>query len=160
MKFSQSFRLALKSLLTSKMRSLLTMLGIIIGVAAVIVITSLGNGMQQMMNDQFDKLGANLIQVQVWGRENDSRSVTPADMYALQAKYPQYITGVSPYVNAQTTIRYQGEEYKRTQVYGTYAFLKNKGSAAKSIGVQGLSAPGTTPGGNASGLELGIRHFF
>ncbi len=128
MKFSQSFRLALKSLLTSKMRSLLTMLGIIIGVAAVIVITSLGNGMQQMMNDQFDKLGANLIQVQVWGRENDSRSVTPADMYALQAKYPQYITGVSPYVNAQTTIRYQGEEYKRTQVYGVSEAYYNPGN--------------------------------
>ena len=38
--------MALKSLATSKMRALLTMLGIIIGVAAVIVITSLGNGMQ------------------------------------------------------------------------------------------------------------------
>ncbi|GGH52006.1 porin [Comamonas phosphati] len=49
---------------------------------------------------------------------------------------------------------------KRTQVYGSYAFLKNKGSAAKSIGVQGLSAPGTTPGGNSNGLEFGIRHFF
>ena len=41
MNFGQSFRLALKSLTTSKMRSLLTMLGIIIGVAAVIIITSL-----------------------------------------------------------------------------------------------------------------------
>ncbi len=46
MNFTQSFKLALKSLLTSKMRALLTMLGIIIGVAAVIIITSLGNGMQ------------------------------------------------------------------------------------------------------------------
>ena len=45
MSFAQSFRLAVKSLLTSKMRALLTMLGIIIGVAAVIIITSLGNGM-------------------------------------------------------------------------------------------------------------------
>ena len=52
MNFTQSFRLALKSLMTSKMRALLTMLGIIIGVGAVIVITSLGNGMQQMMNQQ------------------------------------------------------------------------------------------------------------
>ena len=50
MNFSQSFRLALKSLMTSKMRALLTMLGIIIGVAAVIVITSLGNGMTQMID--------------------------------------------------------------------------------------------------------------
>ena len=47
MNVSQSFRLALKSLMVSKVRALLTMLGIIIGVAAVIVIVSLGNGMQQ-----------------------------------------------------------------------------------------------------------------
>ena len=46
MKIGQSFRMAIKSLLTSKMRALLTMLGIIIGVAAVIIIVSLGNGMQ------------------------------------------------------------------------------------------------------------------
>ena len=66
MNFGQSFRLALKSLMTSKMRALLTMLGIIIGVGAVIVITSLGNGMQNMMNEQFEKLGANLVQVQLF----------------------------------------------------------------------------------------------
>lgn len=118
MNFSQSFRLAIKSLMASKMRALLTMLGIIIGVAAVIVITSLGNGMQQMMNSEFDKLGANLIQVQVWGRGSDSRSITPEDMYALQAKYPQYLTGVTPYVGMQTTIRRQDIEFKRTKVTG------------------------------------------
>ena len=50
MNFTQSFKLAIKSLLLSKMRALLTMLGIIIGVAAVIIITSLGNGMQNYMN--------------------------------------------------------------------------------------------------------------
>ena len=44
MNAGQSFRLALKALTTSKMRSLLTMLGIIIGVASVIVILALGNG--------------------------------------------------------------------------------------------------------------------
>ena len=53
MNFTQSFKLAIKSLLLSKMRALLTMLGIIIGVAAVIIITSLGNGMQNSMNAQF-----------------------------------------------------------------------------------------------------------
>ena len=58
MNFGQSFRLAIKSLRTSKMRALLTMLGIIIGVAAVIIITSLGNGMKNYMNKQFDQLGA------------------------------------------------------------------------------------------------------
>ena len=98
MNFTQSFRLAVKSLLASKMRALLTMLGIIIGVAAVIIITSLGNGMQNYMNRQFDQLGANLIQVQIWGLGDgmSSRSIDPDDMYALVDKYPQYLSGVSP----------------------------------------------------------------
>ena len=119
MNFTQSFRLALKSLTTSKMRALLTMLGIIIGVAAVIVITSLGNGMQNMMNEQFEKLGANLIQVQIMGRgSGGSRTVTPDDMYALAEKYPQYIADVSPYVGTQAVIRQGTDEYKRTSIYG------------------------------------------
>ena len=68
MNFTQSFKLALKSLKTSKMRAFLTMLGIIIGVGAVIVILSLGNGMTNMMNSQFEKMGSNLIQVMTYGR--------------------------------------------------------------------------------------------
>ena len=130
MNFSQSFRLALKSLTTSKMRALLTMLGIIIGVGAVIVITSLGNGMQKMMNDQFEQLGANLIQVQVLGRGDGmgSRTVDPDDMYALVEKYPQYLSGVSPYVMvAQGTIRRDGEEFKRTSIYGVSEFFYDAG---------------------------------
>ncbi len=68
MNFGQSFRLALKSLTTSKMRSLLTMLGIIIGVASVIVILALGNGVQGMVDEQVEKLGVNMMQTYVWGR--------------------------------------------------------------------------------------------
>ena len=75
MGIKQSFFLAVKSLLTSKVRALLTMLGIIIGVAAVIVIISLGDGMTKMMNDQFESMGANLIQVQVWDFGSDRKSV-------------------------------------------------------------------------------------
>ncbi len=119
MNLSQSFRLALKSLATSKMRALLTMLGIIIGVAAVIVITSLGNGMQQMMNQQFESLGANIIQVQVYGMGmGSSRSVEPEDMYALAAEYPSYLSGITPSVNLQTVVRVGGEEYEQTSVSG------------------------------------------
>jgi putative ABC transport system permease protein len=95
MNFGQSFRLALKSLLTSKMRALLTMLGIIIGVAAVIIITSLGNGTRNYMNDQFEQLGSNLVEAQVFNM-GGSRSVDTDDMYALVEKYPQYLSGVTP----------------------------------------------------------------
>lgn len=95
MNVSQSFRLALKSLMVSKVRALLTMLGIIIGVAAVIVIVSLGNGMQQYMNAQFEQIGVNLIQVAIYSY-GGNREVEPDDMYALAEKYPQYIDSVSP----------------------------------------------------------------
>lgn len=49
---------------------------------------------------------------------------------------------------------------KRTQVYTTYAHVSNKDGAQKSIGVQGLTAPGTSLGGSSSGYEVGIRHNF
>ena len=125
MNFTQSFRLAVKSLLASKMRALLTMLGIIIGVAAVIIITSLGNGMQNYMNRQFDQLGANLIQVQIWGLGGgmSSRTVDPDDMYALVDKYPQYLAGVSPYVSVRSLVRHGSDEYERTSIYGVSEFF-------------------------------------
>ena len=125
MSFTQSFRLAIKSLLTSKMRALLTMLGIIIGVAAVIIITSLGNGMQNYMNAQFDQLGANLIQVQIWGLGGgmSSRTIEPDDMYELVDKYPQYLAGVSPYVMTKGLVRHGSDEYKRTSIYGVSEFF-------------------------------------
>ena len=117
MNFGQSFRLAVKSLMTSKMRSLLTMLGIIIGVAAVIIITSLGNGMQNYMNDQFEEMGSNLVQAQVY-LTNSSLDVKADDMYALVEKYPQYLSGVTPYNSVQGTVRQGSDEFKRTSVYG------------------------------------------
>ena len=129
MNLGQSFRLALKSLMTSKMRALLTMLGIIIGVGAVIVITSLGNGMQNMMNEQFEKLGANLVQVQLFMYGGDSRSVDPDDMYELVDKYPQYISGVTPYVSAQLAVRQGSEDFERTSIYGVgETFLNERGA--------------------------------
>ena len=129
MNFGQSFRLALKSLMTSKMRALLTLLGIIIGVGAVIVITSLGNGMQNMMNEQFEKLGANLVQVQLFMYGGDSRSVDPDDMYELVDKYPQYISGVTPYVSAQLAVRQGSEDFERTSIYGVgETFLNERGA--------------------------------
>ena len=127
MNFTQSFRLAVKSLMTSKMRSLLTMLGIIIGVAAVIIITSLGNGMQNYMNDQFEKLGANLVQAQVYS-DGSSRSVDADDMYALVAKYPQYLSGVTPYIQTQSAVRRENNEFKRSKIYGVgETFFTEKG---------------------------------
>lgn len=116
MNFTQSFRLALKSLMASKMRALLTMLGIIIGVGAVIVITSLGNGMQQLMNDEFESMGSNIIMASIMGSQ--TRYVTPDEFYELAEQYPQYISGVSPQVTGMGTIRIDGETYSYTSITG------------------------------------------
>ena len=131
MKIGQSFRLAIKSLMTSKVRALLTMLGIIIGVAAVIVIVSLGNGMQQYMNNQFEQIGVNMIQVGIYSY-GGNRQATPEDFYALAEKYPQYIDSVSPYLNANTVVRQGAQEYERTKVYGVSETMYNseKGQTA------------------------------
>ena len=131
MKIGQSFRMAIKSLMTSKVRALLTMLGIIIGVGAVIVIVSLGNGMQQYMNNQFEQIGVNMIQVRIYSY-GGNRQVTPDDFYTLADKYPQYIDSVSPYLSATTIVRQGAQEYERTKVYGVSETMYNneKGQTA------------------------------
>lgn len=58
-----SFHIAVDSLWVSKVRSLLTILGIVIGVSAVIILVSMGNGLRAMINTQFMNLGANLIMI-------------------------------------------------------------------------------------------------
>ena len=55
--------LSIKSIWRNKVRSTLTMLGIIIGVAAVIILISVGQGLQKYITGQFDTLGANLIYI-------------------------------------------------------------------------------------------------
>ncbi|XAH22688.1 porin [Xylophilus sp. GW821-FHT01B05] len=49
---------------------------------------------------------------------------------------------------------------KRTQVYTTVAFLKNKGNGVRSVADDGLAATGTTPGGKSNGFDVGLRHSF
>jgi len=61
MNLLESFRIALRALAANKMRSILTMLGIIIGVAAVIALMSVGQGVQAMITEQLQSAGSNLL---------------------------------------------------------------------------------------------------
>lgn len=63
MKITNLFKIAFKSLYKNKMRSLLTSLGIIIGVCAVIVMVAIGEGTQKSIQDQINSLGANMIMI-------------------------------------------------------------------------------------------------
>jgi putative ABC transport system permease protein len=62
-KFIESFAIALRSLSTNKLRSTLTMLGIIIGVGAVISLMSVGTGLQAKITSTFEQMGANVLSV-------------------------------------------------------------------------------------------------
>ncbi len=98
MNIKQAFTLALKSLAGSKMRSFLTMLGIIIGVAAVIVIVSIVNGMTKDVLEQFESMGATTITVSVRGR-GGNRSVSVDDMQNLVDDNPEFLESMTPSIN-------------------------------------------------------------
>lgn len=117
MNIGVNFWLALKSLATSKMRAFLTMLGIIIGVAAVIIIMSLGSGMQNMMTEAFEELGTNTISVSLMGR-GSSRTVTVNDMYELAEENPDSIRCVSPTVVVNGTVKANGDDYSNSTITG------------------------------------------
>ena len=74
--------LAVKNILSSKTRTLLTMLGIIIGVAAVIVIVGLGNGLEQYVTDSFSDMGTNTLTVTVMSR-GSTRTLSVDEMYEI-----------------------------------------------------------------------------
>ena len=119
MTFSQSFRMAIKSIMGSKVRSLLTMLGIIIGVAAVIVIVGLGNGMQVYMTQSFESMGTNLIYAEVFGRgDGSTRTVDIDDMYQLVSDNPDTLAMVSPAVSVPGGAKIGNESLQTTRVSG------------------------------------------
>lgn len=109
--------MAIKNIWSSKMRSVLTMLGIIIGVAAVIVIVGLGNGMEIYMTDSFKSMGTNILTVNVMGR-GSSRNVTVDQMYELVEKNPQYLEAVSPTVTYNATTKIGTETSTTTTITG------------------------------------------
>lgn len=126
MNVKQSFKLALKSILGSKFRSFLTMLGIIIGVAAVIVLVSIVDGFSQDMSSSFESLGTNLLSVTLMGRGGDNK-ISADDVMEWASENSDVIAYASPTVTASATVK-NGTENLTTTVYGTseyYDKIKN-----------------------------------
>lgn len=117
MKLFESVELALKNIWGSKVRTLLTMLGIIIGVTAVIVIVGLGNGMEKYMTDMFAEMGTNTLTVMIQGR-GSSRSVSVDKMYEILDKYPEYLEQLSPTVTLSATPKVGTESLSSTTTTG------------------------------------------
>lgn len=117
MSLYETFSLALKNIWSSKVRTLLTMLGIIIGVCAVIVIVGLGNGMANYMRDSFAEMGTNTLTVMVSGR-GTSRSVSEEQMYEIVAENPDCLEQISPTVPMIGTVKIGSDSYSSTSVTG------------------------------------------
>ena len=112
----QSFKLALKSIWGNKMRSFLTMLGIIIGVAAVIILVSLVNGYMGTIVENFASMGVNQINVNVTNLT--SRTVSPDEMYGFFEEHTDVFEALSPNVTISTTIKKGNDSMTSTSVAG------------------------------------------
>lgn len=107
-RMTEAFRIAGTAIWAHKMRSLLTMLGIIIGIASVAAISALGAGSQQQILNSINSLGTNTIEVRAGKGIGDPdaakiRTLVPADADAL-ANQP-YVDSVTPTVSTSVTVK-------------------------------------------------------
>ena len=109
-------KIALMNIKSNKGRSILTMLGIIIGVAAVIILVSIVNGYMGSMVENFTSMGVNRITVNVTNLA--SRSLDVDDMYAFYEENSALFAQMSPTVNVSTSVKNGTDEMDSTTVAG------------------------------------------
>lgn len=135
---AKSIKTSVKALLSNKARSFLTMLGIIIGVAAVIIIMSLGAGAQSLILSQVKSLGTNLIGILPGGSEKDEppasvmgitiTTLTYDDLMAINDKKNVFhLVGAVGYYNGQETINWQNNSYDTSLRGSTVGYLDVEG---------------------------------
>ncbi|QXE88582.1 ABC transporter permease [Geomonas nitrogeniifigens] len=120
----QSLLIALRALRVNKMRALLTMLGIIIGIAAVIAMVAIGSGASKMISDQISSIGSNLLlvlpgSVTSGGMRSGSggtQTLTYDDARAIKAECPS-VAAVAPNVRGSGQVVYGNQNWS-TVVYG------------------------------------------
>ena len=124
--YKESFLMAWASLIANKMRSILTMLGIIIGVAAVIALVSIGNGVKQDIQNSISSLGSNLLMVMPGAPLTPGVRPTAGSMKSLKvADYEAIakldgVKAVSPMTNGAYVVIYQNKNWT-TSVSGVNA---------------------------------------
>lgn len=112
----QSFKLAIKSIWSNKMRSFLTMLGIIIGVASVIILVSVVNAYMSYMTESFASLGTNQIQVNLINLP--SRTVSVEEMYEFFEENQDSFEYMSPNVQVNGVVKHGSDTMSGTSITG------------------------------------------
>jgi putative ABC transport system permease protein len=177
MLISETFRIALSSIRSNLFRATLTMLGIIIGVGAVITMVALGTGAQRAIDEQMAALGGDILAVEssFWfsrGVARDQQTLTTDDAVAL-ATGTRHIDEVVPEINGRLQVKY-GNRNINTSVLGTTPnyldvhgfevaagrmFNRADDSARKRVAVLGAEVPDMleTDAASIVGQSIAIR---
>lgn len=142
--FREALRMALLAMLSHKLRTFLTMLGIIIGIASVVSVVALGQGSQQKIMENISAIGTNTIDIFPGSGFGDRRSariqtLVPADADALAGQ--AFVDSVTPSVSNSGTLRYRdqaltvsmsgvGEQFFRAK---GYTFAQGRAFDAKAV---------------------------
>jgi len=141
---TESIHIALRALLSNKLRAILTMLGIIIGVGAVITLMSVGKGVEQLVQESFQSIGTNLLYVFPGSLEGSTSGqqaeLTMGDYRALADPFlvPDALS-VAPELSSRADV-VAGRRSIRTDVSGVtseYALVRNKAIALGSFVSEG-----------------------
>ena len=113
------FKVAVRAIFRNKTRSLLTCLGIIVGIAAVIAVMAIGQGAQMMMVKEISSMGNNLVMVFPEGRGNgpvsggmgQGQTMTAGDAEAIKKELSHLVQGVSPQVRSNAQMMYASRNW-------------------------------------------------
>jgi putative ABC transport system permease protein len=126
--------MALRGISSSKLRSALTVLGVLIGVAAVIILVAFGTGSSQAVESRIEQLGTNTLTVintgrfgrgpSVSGTQTQAASLTIADVNAISnpSNAPD-VESVSPVLSTSVTSTYDGADYSTSVIGSTPSYL-------------------------------------
>ncbi|MEM9005244.1 MAG: ABC transporter permease [Cyanobacteria bacterium P01_F01_bin.86] len=130
MDLAESLRMAVKTLTANKLRSSLTMLGIVIGNASVITMVGIGEGAQRYINGQLQTLGPNILFIVPGNRQTRElgglevpRTLVMADATAIQNQVPS-VVGVAPEFSGRELVTYRNRSANTSVVGTNEQFLK------------------------------------
>ncbi len=109
-RFMESLNMSLHAIVSNKMRSLLTMLGIIIGIASVVSVVALGNASQAKIMEQINSMGTNTIDIRPGTGFGDRRSARVKTLKVSDADYlakQSFVDNTTPSVSASGTLLYR-----------------------------------------------------
>ena len=122
----EGFKIAVGAIRVNKLRAILTLLGIIVGVSTVIGIISLTEGLDDAFADQISSLGSDVLYVQKfdwvsregWDQYRNRKDITMKEVNALK-EYATLAEAVSPGVQTRRTVKYGNKSLERVNISGT-----------------------------------------